>query len=532
MSTRRIATCVYGAVALAILLPLLGPGYVLTLDMIFTPHVRYPLNLDNLWPFHAVMNTLGLMVPSQVLEKLMLLGIFAGAGLGMHRLVPAESQWARYAAGVLYVINPFTYARLMAGQYLVLAGYALMPWFLAALMRFVRKPGRGSAWPLTAWALAIGFVSLHYLGFALLAGLLALGIWSFRERRRPRELKRLTLWSGGVGLAVLLINSFWLIPLLLHRTPQAGLIGSFGDAYFLSFRTISDHIFGQMLNTLALYGFWGDDQGQYLLPKVVIGWWWLLALTILVVAGVGAVKKWRRDRFGIALTLALLVVGLVLTQGIMGSPFAPLNHWLETHVLAYRGYREPGKFVGLIALAVAYCFGLGADWLLSRTKADWLPGLFVALPLVYTPTMLWGAAGQLHAVNYPADWYALNRHLDAEHSSAKVLFLPWREYMRFGFAGRIIANPAPRFFDRPTIAGTNAQIGLIENQSADPQSQFIERQILATSHTNIAAKLKARGFEYIELAKEADYQNYAWLASQPGLTLVSDTATLRVYRIT
>ena len=521
----------YAGLAVATLGLTLLPGYVLTLDMVFTPKLHPILSLTSALPLNLLIAAANFTLPGYAVQKLMLLAILAGAGLGMHRLVPAQNQWAKYAAGILYVINPFTYARLMAGQYLVLAGYALMPWFLAALLRFVRRPEFATAWPLTLWALAIGFVSLHYLGFAVLAGIIALGLCGWRERRRPDQLKRLAIWSGGVALAILLINAFWLVPLLLHRTPQAGLVGSFGDAYFLSFRTASDHIFGQMLNTMALYGFWGDDQGQYILPKSVFNFWWVIALIILVLGGLGAIKKWRHHRFAITLMLGLLAVGFVLAQGIMGSPFAPFNHWLMEHALAYRGYREPGKFIGLIALAVAYCFGLGADWLLARTKAAWLPGLIVALPLIYTPTMLWGAGGQLQAVNYPSDWYALNRRLDAEHSSGKVLFLPWREYIRFGFAGRVIANPAPRFFDRPTVAGDNPQIGLIERQSTNPQSSFIEQQILPPSRINIASKLKSHGFEYVVLAKEADFQNYAWLNSQPGLSLVSDTPTLRVYKI-
>ena len=553
--------------ACAVLGAALLSGYILTLDMVFTPKVHVALNplvAGNGTFRNLTLSTLNLILPGDVIEKLILLAIFTLAGLGMHRLVvgakcakvangagksdgagdgaPQRSLWAGYAAGVLYVVNPFTYGRLMAGQYLVLAGYALMPWLVAALVRFVRRPEPATAWRLAAWTAAIGFVSLHYIGFAALAAVVAVALGAWRARRRPEELKRLALWSGGVALAVLVVNSFWLVPLALHRSAQAALISGFDDRYFLSFRTIGDHTFGQVLNTMALYGFWGDDQGWYTLPKAVFGWWWVVAAVLLGLAGLGAWKGWRSARgdsdvrLTVALVLVLGAVGLVLAQGIMGSPFAGLNSWLVQHVWLYRGYREPGKFIGLMALGLAYLVGLGADWLLGRARAaqfntDWLPGLLVALPLIYTPTMLWGAGGQLRAVQYPADWYALNRRLDAEHGGGKVLFLPWHQYLKFPFTGRIIANPAPAFFDRPTVAGDNAEIGLIERQSTNPQSAFIEQQILAAGRTDVAAKLRSRGFEYVVLAQTAFDRDYIWLNSVPGLKLVSRTQSLRVYKV-
>jgi hypothetical protein len=433
---------------------------------------------------------------------------------------------------VLYVINPFTYSRLMAGQYLVLAGYALMPWFVAALLRFVRRPERGTALRLGMWVVAIGFVSLHFLGFAVLVGLIALAIAAFGSRDK---LKKILGWGSVAAVGVVVINSFWLVPALMGKGSQAALISGFDTRHLLSFRTASDVTFGQLFNTLGLYGFWGDREGLYRLPKSVDGLWWLVLVIILVVAGVGAWKHWRRYRLELVLMLGILAAGWVLAQGIMDSPFAGFDAFLYAHVPFFRGYREPGKFVGLMALPLAYGFGLGAAWLIEHTRrwpvAYFVPGLLIAIPIFYTPTMLWGAAGQLRAVDYPADWYTLGRTLDAGPKGDKVLFLPWHQYMYFDFAGRLIANPASRFFDRPTIQGDNAEIGLIERQSSNPTSEFIESQILAPGRQDMAAKLRSLGIKHVVLAKAADYTDYGWLESQPGIKLDSDSATLRVFEV-
>ena len=53
-------------------------------------------------------------------------------------------------AGIFYMINPFTYDRLMAGQYNVLFGYALLPWFAGALLKFLREPDWKKSFALSA----------------------------------------------------------------------------------------------------------------------------------------------------------------------------------------------------------------------------------------------------------------------------------------------------------------------------------------------------------------------------------------------
>jgi hypothetical protein len=512
---RNPAPVIYLALAALVLGPALLPGYIFALDMVFVPHPPWPAGFSSIAVFAATLHVLNFLVPSWLEQKLILLAIFAGAGLGLHRLVPVRDEWARYAAGFLYAVNPFTYSRLMSGQFLVLAGYALMPWFVAALLRFVRGPGWRTAWPVGAWTLAIALVSLHYLGFAALAAGFALAMALWRDRRRPQRLARLAGWGAGLAAGVAAVGA--------ASAGEAAKAASFGDRYFLAFRTASDPVFGQILNTLAQYGFWGDREGIYVLPKAAAPWWWAVALAILAVATLGAATAWRAHRREVALMLALLLAGLVLAQGIIGSPLSGLNRFLLAHVPLYGGYRDPGKFVGLIALALAYLYGLGADWASAHRRApQWLGGLLVALPLVYTPTMLFGAGGQLRAADYPRDWYALNQRLNAEHSTGKVLFLPWHLYMKFEFAGRIIANPAPHFFDRPTIAGDNAEIGLIERGSGSPVSG---------DRATLPARLRTQGVEYVVLAKDADYKDYSWLDSQPDLRRVSDTQNLRVYKI-
>ncbi len=257
----------FGALALFILLPLMRPGYILTLDMIFTPTLRMPVEVNNSYLFYGLLHWLNYVLPSQVIQKLLLFGILVLSGVGAYRLViklsscqvfklaGSESEsdelsafnfqlstavWGAYFAGIFYMVNPFVYSRFMAGHYLVLLGYALMPFFTIALWRFLDglggdrvegigyrgasgiktrflgalKPGfldglgegRGldkesanpipyTLYPLVGWAVLISLISIHSIGFMVLLSLVGAVVWSV-SRRSLEYSKRLL----GYGL--------------------------------------------------------------------------------------------------------------------------------------------------------------------------------------------------------------------------------------------------------------------------------------------------------------------------------------------
>src|SRR5690606_7555434 len=101
--------------SLAILLPLLLPGYILTLDLVFTPHLPWPHELTNTYLLEAILWLTNQILPGDVIEKIVLFLILLLSGVGMHRLVvsvkvrgiPPESwRWGLYFAGIFYMVNP------------------------------------------------------------------------------------------------------------------------------------------------------------------------------------------------------------------------------------------------------------------------------------------------------------------------------------------------------------------------------------------------------------------------------------------
>src|SRR3990172_5255487 len=112
---RWLPYLVYALLSLAILGPLLRPGYVLVLDALFTPRMDFSAQLYGLFetisaraPLQFLIQLLTAVVPGWLLQKFIFWLVFFLAGLGMHKLVPSGGI-SRYFAGLLYAVNPFTY---------------------------------------------------------------------------------------------------------------------------------------------------------------------------------------------------------------------------------------------------------------------------------------------------------------------------------------------------------------------------------------------------------------------------------------
>ncbi|HXH26492.1 MAG TPA: hypothetical protein VNG90_01210 [Candidatus Acidoferrum sp.] len=529
---------VYAAVVLLILWPLLAPGYILTLDIIFTPKLPLPSQIGSSYLLQLVLHVLNFMLPGDVVEKLLLVFTLLLTGIGMHRLlgyIGAKNSrgialLGCYTAGIFYIVNPFTYSRFMAGQYNVLLGYALLPWFTHCLFVWFGAQNWRRTLALSAWITAIGVVSIHTFAMLPLVVVLGLGsaLWQHRQLDYWRALAK---WLGILLMICFVASSYWLVPAMLGHGTIADSVASFGQAQRQAYATADTNGAGTLPAVLGLQGFWADVRQLYILPNDAIEHWWLWQLLLWMVLAAGIVAAFRRDRARAVYFTLLAGAATVLALGF-------LSDWLASHLPFFAGFREPQKFVMLLTLAYAY-FIYQAVMLFAGAfkRVKWLqflPALLVsAVVALYSWPMWWGMDTQLHPVQYPADWYAVNAQLDRDTSSGSVLFLPWHLYMSFGFADRIIANPAPKFFDWPVIVSDNPEFNTAGPSVYDPLKYQLSNTVLpaAAAGKPVTARLRQLGIRYILLAKELDWQQYNYWGAQPGLRLQANTHTLLLYKI-
>ncbi|HVI69722.1 MAG TPA: hypothetical protein VM581_04685 [Magnetospirillaceae bacterium] len=522
---------IYLGLAAIIMLPLLPPGYILTLDMVFVPHMPFPAELSNTYILDMALWALTTIIPGDIVQKLMLFAILVGSGVGAHALIKSLTSlkltWASYFAGIFYMVNPFVYSRFMAGQWLVLLGYALLPFFTNALLRLIAQPNRTHALQAGALLGGIGLVSIHMFGVAFVIAGVGATVAAWQSRRATKLFKKGLMWvaaSGGVALA---LNSFWLVPSLLGHTSTAQATTSFNDTQFVTFATDTNTPLGAVGNVVMLQGFWLEPRALYTLPQQRVPGWLLFVAIIWVLVALGFAAGIKTNPLFTKLAAGLIIAGIILAA-------TPLIDWLR-HVIPFvSGYREPHKFAVLVALGFAMLGGIGVATATNFARRRWNSHVskvvavgLLFVPYVITPVMVWGFGGQLQPSTYPGDWYAMNAKLNAQATDGAILFLPWHQYMVFGFTGRIIATPADKFFDRPIIVSDNPEFNNVAPTIPNAYRQKIEAVLF---EPDAAARLAALNIRYVLVAKEYDFDSYTALRQSPGMQLLSEDDSFELYK--
>jgi hypothetical protein len=534
---RWLVPGVCAVLAVLILGPALGPGLVLTHDMVFVP--RLPLTPQLLGigsaapravPSDAVIAILSVAIPGQVVQKAVLVAILMLAGVGAARAVPA-GPWGQLAAAVSYCWNPYVAERLGIGHWAVLVGYAALPWVARAAF----DTGRGAGW--SALALSAGLGSLGGAPAWLMVALVAAPAYlagSSGSGTRAR----------GVWLALLLaaLAMPWAVPALARRNgPGADPLGA------EVFAPHADLPAGTFASILTGGGIWNVDvvpPGRDSLPSM------LAAFVVLAVAVLGAVTAFRgrsseRARLAAVLLpglLSLAAVTLLLVPGIArGAAELPGGGLL----------RDGSRLLGPWLLATAAGFGLAADalsrgsawpwWCAARWRRARLPaaqrrpvlatvprawlGLLAVLPIAALPAMGWGLSGALRATEYPADFADVAQRVDAGAPGA-VVVLPFESYRRYPWNRHLPSlDPVPRWLDQPTVGAADLvvrQAGILARvRGEDP---FADRIAAALAEPDPVPALARLGVRWVVV-------DVAGYAPPPSVSMAYAGSALRLYRV-
>jgi len=547
---------VYALLSLAILGAMLLPGYILTLDMLFTPNMDSTAQLYGLSesisaraPLLLSVQWLSDIIPAWLVQTVILFLIFFLAGLGAHKLLPFKGSGS-YFAGLLYMVNPFIYVRFMAGLWPLLAAYALIPFAVKAFLELLEKGGMKNAIKLTLLSTLVGVMLVHGLFLLLLIFLVIFVVKLISEHKSPARLLSISKYVGISAAMFLVLNVYWLIPVLTAGTARLEQIGQ-ADLLLFAPKAVGEA--GAAFALASMHGFWNPG---WVYASNFIAFWPVLFVFILFLAVYGLLStlKDKKVRWvGISLA-AVGIVGFVFAVGASLNLTRPAFEWLFNNLVFVRGFRDSQKFVALLCLSYAYLGGLGVEALgdefrQRRKRLLWVgANVFIVLallvPLFYS-FPIFSSWGQLKATDYPEEWYEVNEYLNQDDDDFNVLFLPWHLYMDYSWlpnTNKRLANPAQQFFDKPTIRGDNLEIAGKYSGSTNPISKYVEFLLSNASNvSNMGELLAPLNVKYVLLVHEVDYANYDFLYQQedltvelekPGITLLkNEHSTARAYGV-
>ena len=550
---RHQLTLVFALVALAILGPLLKPGYILTLDspIAFNQEpLSYLLGLtsiptsvfgatDNSAPYTLVLAFFDFWVPGWLVQKMLLLLIFFLAGVGVTRL-PLIEGIGRYYAGAFYAINPFIYIRFFAGQWGLLLGYALTPFALKAFLDFIKAPTLRNAVRVALLSTLIALAQLH--SFALLLFLFGvLGIVKLIKERVTISYRRLLV---GVGVTVglfIVINLFWISSFAADILGDQTVAGQLGESDKELYKPIGISPFGVVFDVASLHGFWRVNY-QYAGDFFSLWWAPFIATIFLTILGVVARLGRGKDHW---LPLGMIILGVIAFILALGAATVPTGFIFDrlwSAVPGFPAFRDSHKFAGILVLSYAYLGALGIQemWRLYveprlRLRWDWrrpLIGGMIILPLMFSFPLI-GTAGQTGTIEFPEEWHEIRDIIETDEGDYQVLFLPWHMYIRFSWLpndDKILASPALDFFGTKVITADNIEYGTY-SQSVNPVSHYVEF-LLSRAHDldNLGELLAPLNVRYIILVDEADFSNYEFLRQQEDLKMVMHRPGITLFR--
>jgi hypothetical protein len=450
-------------VGLLTLGPALRRGYVLSYDMVFVPHqpiTAAVLGTDGAVP-RAVPNDLvvalaSAVLPADLVQKALLLGVFVLGGWGVARLVPRGPATA--VAVLAYTWNAYVFERLVIGHWGFLLGYAALPWVVAAATA-VRAARPGA---LAVLALTVSLAGLAGSTSLVIAGPVALGVLL-----APGPVPRRWRGTAVTAAATLLAACSWLVPAL----SRAGGLDSDPRAV-AAFATSADTPLGVLGSALTLGGVWN--------PAVWPAERSSLLLSLVSLLAVGAAVAWGAPPFVRAFGgTALAVFGLaVLGTGVALAGATPgLSGLLEHVVTDVPGgglLRDGQKFLSPLSLAVALCAGHAVARLGPNLRGVAWP--LAILPIALLPSLAWGAHGRLAPATYPAEWSQLRVAVGTEQarSPGDVLVLPYTLYRRFDWNGRrTLLDPAPRWLDDGVVVNDDLPLSSVTVRGEDVRAARI-----------------------------------------------------------
>ena len=410
--------------------------------LIFYPAGVSLLNHNIAWVNFALWLPLQALFGGEVGYSLAFLLIFPLNGLAFYLFIREilEVETAAFLAGLIGAFWPYNLSHHDHPNLILIAWVPLAMLYLLRLASsrhwrdallaglFVALIG------LTRWQLLLMSLPLLLIfGLALL--------WQQRQNN-PRQFGQKLLLAGGTAL---LLTLPLFTPLLLYQINR-------NDPQEL----IVDEVpYGADLLAYVMPGsyhpLWGEPSqaitrrfaGNPIYVRFV-------GFTVLLLAGIGLIKRWRKTRFWLLVTAVYLLLALGSTLYLAGQPIFSLPFRLIEDSFLAQTLRFPDRFNVLLALPVAI---LAAWGVVVLQKQRPFPQFTYAIPLLLSGLILFEYANQFQMlslatpqwpeeiINEEADSAILDIPAFSEESYNKQYMLYQLAHQKAVLAGRVARPP-------------------------------------------------------------------------------------------
>ncbi|AIJ06305.1 hypothetical protein JH146_1463 [Methanocaldococcus bathoardescens] len=525
---------IYLLLSIIISIPIFSDKYFFLLDML--PDLSNHNLINQFYGFVAPsyggtlsFNILCSIISADIFQKLLLLFILFFSGFSAYSLAKklTNSEIGSFYAGILYMVNPYTYIRIIVGHWFILFAYSLLPLGIRYFIELLENRDKNSIIKATLITSLIAF-NTHTLFMTFMAYGIIL-IIKLAKEKSLKLLKPVSLFA----ISFTMINLYWLIPLLTAKSSSLVNYITIYDLYVFAPKIDS---FSPLFTLASMYGFW---RPTYTYAKDYLPFWEILFIIIFSLSIYGFISYYKNKKVGVyVISFALIwLIGLLFATGITGF-FKDVFQFLFNHIFILKGMRETHKFVNLVVLSYSILGAFGLKKIIESHKSNKIKKIimifFILVPLIYSFTFFNEFDNQIKPTDYPKDWYEVNNFLNKDKDNFNILFFPWHLYMDIHWVpnkDKRIVNPSQTFFDKNVIFAENIEADSIYTEVYTPYQNYMNYLLENKEKINNFGSLVAPlGVKYVLLTKEVDYKNYDFLFKQKDLKLVLETENFYVFK--
>ena len=462
------------ALALLVVAPLMGPGYLLLRDAVSTPRSYLSdsalglVSAPRATPQDFAVALASHCVDGGIVVKALLVAALWLAGWGAARLVavvlPAAGAGGQFVAITLAIWNPYVGERLLQGHWSLLLGYGCLPWVATTVLSL--RSTDSVAWPrLFALAFWIALAGLTPTGL-ILAATVGLVCVAAQGAGHPRWL------CAAVTLGAALVAALpWLTAAVLGLSSQDRIWARGPDV--AAFAARAEPALGTLGSLASMGGIWNSEAvpaSRATLFAIVSA----VVLLAVVAAGLPALLRHRA-----AVPLVVLAgVSVLLPAGLATRPGLAVLHAVVDAAPALGVLRDGQKWVALAMPGYALA-GAAAVLTLQR----WLRPAAAALVccaalLLALPDLAWGVGGKVEPVRYPADWTTVAAVINGQ--PAEVAVLPVGTMRRFAWSGPApVLEPLPRWLRADVLTTGDLTISGTTVIGEGDRARGVQRLLLA-----------------------------------------------------
>jgi len=491
--------------AVLVVAPLMGPGYLLLRDAVSTPRSYLSdsalglVSAPRATPQDFAVALASHCVDGGVVVKaLLVVGLWL-AGWGAARLVakvlPEAGVGGQFVAITLAIWNPYVGERLLQGHWSLLLAYGCLPW-VATTMLTLRSTDSAAWTRLFGLAFWMALAGLTPTGLILAAtvGLVCAAVpIEGPGGPRPRWL------CAAVTLAGALVAALpWLTAAVLGLSSADHIWARVPDV--AAFAARAEPGLGTLGSLASLGGIWNGEAvpGSRTTLFAVVSAAVLLAV---VVTGLPALARYRA-----AVPLVVLAAAaVVLPAALATDPGLAVLHAVVDAVPGLGVLRDGQKWVALAMPGYALA-GAGAVLTLQR----WLsfsrpvgPALACCAALLLSlPDLAWGVGGKVEPVHYPTDWTTVAAAINGQ--PADVAVLPVDTMRRFAWSGSApVLDPLPRWVRADVLMTGDLTISGATVLGEGNRARAVQRLLLAGADPQ-ALRRAGVGWLVVELGTPGD----------------------------